>query len=201
MCMKHSHLCVHHRWCSCKVPSPAWFWPAHCMPLWKCKPQHLGLYGSLPVADWSAPPALLLLHWVCRNREAKCGCALHLQAPRRRVTAGVGRQRTSQYMGVGSSNRKGVWQARILVHGKVWLSDHGPQSSVLVVPSAVALSLTEQGCQLCADNCAYAVLAAVTMGTASCCADRMPLKLTGYRLCVPHSVQLTYQRKADLSIK
>ena len=38
------------------------------------------------------------------------------QAPRRRF---VSRQRTSQFMGVGSSNRKNQWQARILVHGKV----------------------------------------------------------------------------------
>lgn len=29
------------------------------------------------------------------------------------------RQRTSCFMGVGSSNRKNQWQARILVHGKV----------------------------------------------------------------------------------
>ena len=35
--------------------------------------------------------------------------------PRRRVSS---RQRTSRYMGVGSSNRKNQWQARILVHGK-----------------------------------------------------------------------------------
>lgn len=32
------------------------------------------------------------------------------------------RQRTSQFMGVGSSNRKNQWQARILVGGKVSLS-------------------------------------------------------------------------------
>ena len=38
------------------------------------------------------------------------------QAPRRRF---MSRQRTSRYMGVGSSNRKNQWQARILVHGKV----------------------------------------------------------------------------------
>lgn len=38
------------------------------------------------------------------------------QAPRRRFTT---RQRTSRFMGVGSSNRKNQWQARILVHGKV----------------------------------------------------------------------------------
>ncbi|KFM28745.1 AP2-like ethylene-responsive transcription factor TOE3 [Auxenochlorella protothecoides] len=37
-------------------------------------------------------------------------------APRRRFTS---RQRTSRFMGVGSSNRKNQWQARILVHGKV----------------------------------------------------------------------------------
>jgi hypothetical protein len=38
------------------------------------------------------------------------------QAPRRRFTS---RQRTSRFVGVGSSNRKNQWQARILVHGKV----------------------------------------------------------------------------------
>jgi hypothetical protein len=43
-------------------------------------------------------------------------CERVKQAPRKRF---VSRQRTSQYMGVGSSNRKNQWQARILVHGKV----------------------------------------------------------------------------------
>ncbi|KAK9816835.1 hypothetical protein WJX72_005692 [[Myrmecia] bisecta] len=38
------------------------------------------------------------------------------KVPRRRFTS---RQRTSKFMGVGSSNRKNQWQARILVHGKV----------------------------------------------------------------------------------
>lgn len=38
------------------------------------------------------------------------------QVPRRRFTC---RQRTSRFMGVGSSNRNNQWQARILVHGKV----------------------------------------------------------------------------------
>ncbi|KAK9866688.1 hypothetical protein WJX84_001715 [Apatococcus fuscideae] len=38
------------------------------------------------------------------------------KAPRRRFSS---RQRTSRYMGVGSSNRKNQWQARILVYGKV----------------------------------------------------------------------------------
>lgn len=41
------------------------------------------------------------------------------QAPRRRVS---NRQRTSHFMGVGSSNRKNQWQARILVAGKVCLT-------------------------------------------------------------------------------
>ncbi|KAF6254448.1 hypothetical protein COO60DRAFT_1751228 [Scenedesmus sp. NREL 46B-D3] len=36
--------------------------------------------------------------------------------PRRRLT---NRRRTSRYLGVGSSNRKNQWQARILYHGKV----------------------------------------------------------------------------------
>ena len=39
-----------------------------------------------------------------------------VKVPRRKYTS---RQRTSKYMGVGSSNRKNQWQARILVHGKV----------------------------------------------------------------------------------
>jgi hypothetical protein len=39
-----------------------------------------------------------------------------LQMPRRRLTS---RRRTSKYLGVGSSNRKNQWQARILYHGKV----------------------------------------------------------------------------------
>ena len=38
------------------------------------------------------------------------------KVPRRRFSS---RQRTSRFMGVGSSNRKNQWQARILVHGKV----------------------------------------------------------------------------------
>ena len=33
--------------------------------------------------------------------------------------ANAARNRTSRYVGVGSSNRKNQWQARILVHGKV----------------------------------------------------------------------------------
>lgn len=40
------------------------------------------------------------------------------KVPRRRFSS---RQRTSRFMGVGSSNRKNQWQARILVHGKVCL--------------------------------------------------------------------------------
>jgi len=40
------------------------------------------------------------------------------KVPRRRFSS---RQRTSRFMGVGSSNRKNQWQARILVHGKVRL--------------------------------------------------------------------------------
>jgi hypothetical protein len=39
-----------------------------------------------------------------------------LQIPRRRL---IHRRRDSRYMGVGSSNRKNQWQARILYHGKV----------------------------------------------------------------------------------
>ncbi len=41
------------------------------------------------------------------------------KVPRRRFSS---RQRTSRFMGVGSSNRKNQWQARILVHGKVHIS-------------------------------------------------------------------------------
>ena len=48
--------------------------------------------------------------------EAELRQLCGLQVPRRRFSS---RQRTSRYMGVGSSNRKNQWQARILVHGKV----------------------------------------------------------------------------------
>ena len=55
------------------------------------------------------------------TRQAADVCGLvvlqwPVQAPRRRFSS---RQRTSRYMGVGSSNRKNQWQARILVYGKV----------------------------------------------------------------------------------
>lgn len=58
--------------------------------------------------------------------------------PRRRFTS---RRRTSKYLGVGSSNRKNQWQARILYHGKVGdysIANCQPTISALQ-PSALAL--------------------------------------------------------------
>ena len=66
-------------------------WQLDALTAWPCTHAHLFLPASLPPT--TAP-----------------------QAPRRRFTS---RQRTSRFMGVGSSNRKNQWQARILVHGKV----------------------------------------------------------------------------------
>ncbi len=48
-----------------------------------------------------------------------------------------GRNRTSRFIGVGASNRKNQWQARILVHGKVcpvhlFLSSSLPQGETNV---------------------------------------------------------------------
>ena len=75
-----------------------------------------------------------------------------VQAPRRRFSS---RQRTSRYMGVGSSNRKNQWQARILVYGKVthlgyyeteddaarWAATHYDSSSDLPLPSPPCVSV------------------------------------------------------------
>ena len=61
------------------------------------------------------------------------------KVPRRRFSS---RQRTSRFMGVGSSNRKNQWQARILVHGKVCnscLSSHS--SSCRRLPHRLSPSL------------------------------------------------------------
>ena len=57
------------------------------------------------------------------------------KVPRRRFTS---RQRTSRFMGVGSSNRRNQWQARILVHGKA-RDPRGPH--VTVAGGAVWLHL------------------------------------------------------------
>ena len=55
-------------------------------------------------------------HGAARAKAGVCDVAERArQVPRRRVSS---RQRTSRFMGVGSSNRKNQWQARILVHGK-----------------------------------------------------------------------------------
>ncbi|KAK9830953.1 hypothetical protein WJX81_001976 [Elliptochloris bilobata] len=61
------------------------------------------------------------------------------KVPRRRISS---RQRTSKFMGVGSSNRKNQWQARILVHGKVThLGYYETEEGAARVYDRVSLSL------------------------------------------------------------
>lgn len=61
------------------------------------------------------------------------------KAPRRRFCS---RARTSRFMGVGSSNRRNQWQARILVHGKVThLGYYGAEEDAARVYDRVALAL------------------------------------------------------------
>ncbi len=68
-----------------------------------------------------------------------------LQVPRRRFSS---RQRTSRYMGVGSSNRKNQWQARILVHGKVThLGYYETEEEAARVYDRVSISLHGEAAQ------------------------------------------------------
>ena len=61
------------------------------------------------------------------------------KAPRRRFCS---RARTSRFMGVGASNRRNQWQARILVHGKVThLGYYGAEEDAARVYDRVALAL------------------------------------------------------------
>lgn len=56
------------------------------------------------------------------------------------------RNRTSRYIGVGSSNRKNQWQARILVHGKVThLGYYRSEEEAAMVYDRVAVSLNGPG--------------------------------------------------------
>jgi len=65
--------------------------------------------------------------------------------PRRRFSS---RQRTSRYMGVGSSNRKNQWQARILVHGKVThLGYYETEEEAARVYDRVSISLHGEAAQ------------------------------------------------------
>ena len=67
------------------------------------------------------------------------------QVPRRRFSS---RQRTSRYMGVGSSNRKNQWQARILVHGKVThLGYYETEEEAARVYDRVSISLHGEAAQ------------------------------------------------------
>ena len=65
-------------------------------------------YIARPVPELSGGLAATQVKATLKSERAK--------VPRRRFSS---RQRTSRFMGVGSSNRKNQWQARILVHGKV----------------------------------------------------------------------------------
>lgn len=68
-----------------------------------------------------------------------------MQVPRRRFSS---RQRTSRYMGVGSSNRKNQWQARILVHGKVThLGYYETEEDAAKVYDRVSISLHGEAAQ------------------------------------------------------
>lgn len=75
----------------------------------------------------------------------KCQLGLLIQVPRRRFSS---RQRTSRYMGVGSSNRKNQWQARILVHGKVThLGYYETEEDAAKVYDRVSISLHGEAAQ------------------------------------------------------
>lgn len=76
------------------------------------------------------------------------------QAPRRRF---ISRLRTSQFMGVGSSNRKNQWQARILVHGKVThLGYYETEEEAAKVYDRVSLALHGTQAQTNFAACDYA---------------------------------------------
>lgn len=65
--------------------------------------------------------------------------------PRRRLT---NRRRTSKYLGVGSSNRKNQWQARILYHGKVThLGYYRTEEEAARVYDKVSISLHGENAQ------------------------------------------------------
>jgi prepilin-type N-terminal cleavage/methylation domain-containing protein len=70
---------------------------------------------NFPLAEYADAP---VPHLVGRSREEVKATlkSERARAPRRRFCS---RARTSRFMGVGSSNRRNQWQARILVHGKV----------------------------------------------------------------------------------
>lgn len=73
------------------------------------------------------------------------GALCNAQVPRRRFSS---RQRTSRFMGVGSSNRKNQWQARILVHGKVThLGYYETEEDAAKVYDRVSISLHGQAAQ------------------------------------------------------
>eukprot|EP00803_Ostreobium_quekettii_P008485 evm.model.scf_346.5 EVM.evm.TU.scf_346.5 scf_346:61221-74038(-) len=65
--------------------------------------------------------------------------------PRRRLSS---RRRTSKYLGVGSSNRKNQWQARILYHGKVTHLGYYPTEEMAArVYDRVSISLHQDGAE------------------------------------------------------
>ena len=70
---------------------------------------------NFPLAEYADAP---VPHLVGKSREEVKATlkSERARAPRRRFCS---RARTSRFMGVGSSNRRNQWQARILVHGKV----------------------------------------------------------------------------------
>lgn len=74
------------------------------------------LQTNFDLSDYAEEPIPLLTGKTREEVKTTLKTERIKQAPRRRFTS---RQRTSRFMGVGSSNRKNQWQARILVHGKV----------------------------------------------------------------------------------
>ncbi|KAK9909362.1 hypothetical protein WJX75_001049 [Coccomyxa subellipsoidea] len=76
---------------------------------------HSAITTNFPLHEYDKEPVPQLIGKTREEVKATLKSE-RAKVPRRRFSS---RQRTSRFMGVGSSNRKNQWQARILVHGKV----------------------------------------------------------------------------------